>query len=194
MTDVITVYAAHADRLKETYDGLDAEAVLAPVRDCLPSPPARVLDVGAGSGRDAAWFGANGYAVTAAEPVAAFRDAIADRAPAATVVDARLPELPGLAGSFDVIMASGVLHHLSPVDRDAAYRRLAGLLAPGGRLIASLRMGKTPPAHGELVHVVDPDDETARAGAAGLHRICRVEAADARPDLTWTWLVWERTR
>jgi SAM-dependent methyltransferase len=194
MNDVLAIYEAHAGRLMETYDGLDAEAVLAPIRDWLPTPPASVLDVGAGSGRDAAWFGAKGHAVTAAEPVAAFREAIAHRAPAATVVDARLPDLAGLDGPFDLVLASGVLHHLCPVERDAAYRRCAGLLLPGGRLVASLRMGRTPPAHGELVHVMDPDGETARAEAAGLKRMDRVEAADARPDLTWTWLVWERTR
>jgi protein-L-isoaspartate O-methyltransferase len=39
----------------------------------LPAPPARVLDVGAGSGRDAAWLTSLGLEVVAVEPSVALR-------------------------------------------------------------------------------------------------------------------------
>lgn len=193
MTDgsALSIYAAHADALARRYDSVATDALLAGLADLIPPPPSAVLDVGAGSGRDTLWFLERGHAVTAAEPVAAFRALIAARAPAATLVDAGLPELDGLSGRFQLILVNAVWHHLSPAARDRAMSRLAGLLAPDGRVFIALRQG--PAAPEAPLHSVDPDTEITRAAAAGLSLIRRQDAAAHDPEtaaagISWTWL------
>ncbi len=49
--------------------------VLAPVGDLLLARAGTALDIGAGTGRDAAWLARRGHRVLAVEPVAALRSA-----------------------------------------------------------------------------------------------------------------------
>jgi len=90
---------------------------------------ARAGPVARGSGGAPAWFQSRGHAVTAAEPVAAFREMIAHRVPAATVVDSALPDLAGLSGQHALILVNAVWHHLGATARDQALARLAELYA-----------------------------------------------------------------
>lgn len=55
------------------YESLTFEDVHASLLDLLPAPGATILDIGAGSGRDAAWFAARGDDVFAVEPSEAMR-------------------------------------------------------------------------------------------------------------------------
>ena len=59
------------------YEETAAEDIHAWLLDLPPAIPATVLDVGAGSGRAAAWLAAKGYDVTAVEPSANMRAASA---------------------------------------------------------------------------------------------------------------------
>ena len=61
-------YDQNAEQLVSQYESLTFEHVHPALLDLLPPPGATILDVGAGSGRDAAWFAAKGYDVVAAEP------------------------------------------------------------------------------------------------------------------------------
>ncbi|RUT67608.1 SAM-dependent methyltransferase, partial [Flavobacterium cupreum] len=61
-------YEQNAQELVDRYESLSFEHVHADLLDLLPAPGATILDVGAGSGRDAAWFAARGYDVVAVEP------------------------------------------------------------------------------------------------------------------------------
>ncbi|EAR53092.1 hypothetical protein OG2516_11531 [Oceanicola granulosus HTCC2516] len=187
--DVLGVYAANAAKLQAKFDRLSAEDVLGGVIDHLPPAPARVLDIGAGSGRDAAWFAARGDRVTAAEPVAEFREILAARLPGAEVVDAGLPGLDGLVGPYDLILANAVWHHLAPGERAAGLARMADLLAPGGSIALALRHG--PAGHDGMVHAMDADDEIARAGEAGLRLCHRGPGMAEEAGISWTWLVLE---
>jgi len=115
----------------------------------LPQTPGMMLDVGAGSGRDAEWFASRGWDVVAAEPAASLR-AEATRlhpAPGIRWVDDRLPALAAvhrLGLAFDLIWLSGVWMHIPPDARPRALRKLATLLKPGGRLVLTLRHGPAP--------------------------------------------------
>jgi SAM-dependent methyltransferase len=100
-----------------------ADDVLAFVSDTLPAPPARVLEVGAGSGELAAALVERGYDVVAIDPASA-------GPPVAAVA---LHELDAPQASFDAAVAVVSLHHVEPLDESC--RRLAELVRPGGRLV-----------------------------------------------------------
>ena len=73
MSDPTAWYDAHADELSDRYETVPAARVHGWLQDLLPATPATVLDVGTGSGRDAAWLSRKGYDVVAAEPSSRFR-------------------------------------------------------------------------------------------------------------------------
>ncbi|MDZ4087263.1 MAG: class I SAM-dependent methyltransferase [Tabrizicola sp.] len=187
----LAIYAANAGAMARRYDSVTTDSLLSGLADLIPAPPAAVLDIGAGSGRDTAWFQSRGHRVTAAEPVAAFRQMIALRVPAATVMASALPDLVGLSGHHDLILVNAVWHHLAPRARDQALARLTNLLAPGGRVFLALRRGPVPP--GAPLHDLDPQTEIARVATAGLTLLRRHDApahdADtAAAGISWTWL------
>lgn len=65
---LIPHYEQNASSLANQYESLSFQDVHGSLLDLLPAPGSTVLDIGAGSGRDAAWFAANGYEVVAVEP------------------------------------------------------------------------------------------------------------------------------
>ena len=70
MTENITYYSTNASALTKQYDSVPFESVH---KDWLSEIPTEgmVLDVGAGSGRDARYLAARGLGVVAVEPVSA---------------------------------------------------------------------------------------------------------------------------
>lgn len=174
--------------------------MFAPVADLLPRAPARVLDIGAGTGRDAAWFAAQGHRVTAVEPVDALREAgVALHAGAGVrfLADA-LPDAPhvrALGETFDLITLIGVWQHVAPKDRAATIATLAGLMARDGLLVMSLRHGIASP--NRPVFAAPPDEAIAFGAVSGITLIHRedaesVQAVNRANGVTWTWLAFRR--
>jgi SAM-dependent methyltransferase len=97
--------------------------VLDYVRSSLPEPPARVLEVGAGSGELAEVLRAAGYAVLAIDP--------ASTTPA--VARLALLDVGEPARSFDAAVAVVSLHHVDPLAESCAH--LAKLMQPGAVLV-----------------------------------------------------------
>jgi SAM-dependent methyltransferase len=93
------------------------------VKHALPGPPARVLEVGAGSGELAAYLADSGYDVVAIDP--------AGRAPHVQAV--ALADLEAPDSSFDAAVAVLSLHHVEPLGRSC--ERLASVLRPGAVLV-----------------------------------------------------------
>lgn len=195
MNDVFSIYATTAQKHVTRFEAIPSEDLLAHVADLLPPAPARVADIGAGSGRDAAWFAARGYDVLAVEPVAELRTAAMALHPSPRIawLDDRLPHLPALAecGQFDLVTLCAVWHHLAPAHRETAMTRLAATIAPGGLLILSLRHG--PEYHDRPVYPVRPEETVEEAGRCGLALVRRVEADSIQGDnraaeVRWTWL------
>jgi SAM-dependent methyltransferase len=186
-------YAEAAPALLRTV--LPFEAVHEPILHFMPSPPARILDVGAGPGHDAAAFARLGHRVTAVEPTAALREG-AQRLYADLPIRWLADSLPGLApleagdaASFDFILLSGVWMHLDEAERRAAFPRLAGLLAPGGVLAISLRHGWVPP--GRVMYEVTADKTLALAAQSGLTPVLNLTTGSLQPvnraaGVTWT--------
>lgn len=95
---------------------------------------ARVLDVGCGNGRNAAWLAERGARVTGIDIAAGLLDAVRTRMPegvSLVPVDVLREELPG--ESFDLVYDSGCFHHLAPHRRITYLQRVMPRIAPGGR-------------------------------------------------------------
>ena len=148
--DVVAGYDAEASTLVPEYERLRFEEIHAPVLDLVPESAGCVLDVGAGSGRDAAWFAAKGHQVVAVEPSAEMRAAGKERhgSPDIRWMDDTLPALDKVLRSkltFDVVWLSGVWTHVPPSMRARAFRKLVSVMSPGGSMMVSLRRGPHPP-------------------------------------------------
>jgi SAM-dependent methyltransferase len=187
----IPYYEQHAARLVRQYESLSFQDVHAGLTDVLPAPGATVLDVGAGSGRDAAWFAANGYDVVAVEP----SDAMLARARAlhpSRRIHWASDSLPDLANvrrlglSFDLILLSAVWMHIPPAARQRSLRKLTTLLAPKGRIVISLRLG--PPDTERAMYEVSLAELSSLAQQFGL-RVVRTNDSDdrlGRSEVSWT--------
>ncbi len=104
------------------------------LRSVLPTPSARVLDVGTGTGFVARIAAELGHHVTAIDASQAMLDASSTRNPAITFAagDAVAPVFP--AGSFDVVVSRSLLWTLR--EPETAFRNWYQLLRPGGRVVA----------------------------------------------------------
>ncbi len=189
-------YAEQAAVLAGRYERVTFEAAFGTFLPYLPVPPCRVADIGAGTGRDAAWLAALGYEVTAVEPVPQMRAAARRLHPGADVrgIDAALPALGKLSGELGLIQLRAVWMHLDAGERARALPRVAALLAGGGRVILTLPHGPVPP--GRRVFGVMPEEITDTGAALGLRLLHRGHVADTlgRTEVTWTNLILERAR
>ena len=147
-----------------------------------------ILDVGAGSGRDAAALAAAGYSVVAVEPSKKML-AIAKSLHASSRIrwiEDRLPELAELEDpQFDAVLLSAVWMHLPDEQRDEAMSRLADLISPGGAAYVTLRLGPLDRNRG--FYPVDPQAFTTRALQAGFRVEDHGKTADVlqRRDVQW---------
>ncbi|MGG2464183.1 class I SAM-dependent methyltransferase [Streptomyces sp. RGM 3693] len=186
-------YGEAAEALAEQYESVTFTEVHREVLHLFPSRPSSVLDIGAGSGRDAAALARQGHRVMAAEPTAELRSLgqriHADRQ--IEWVDDALPELPVLSAwqrRFDLILLTAVWMHLDERQRDSAMACLVGLLEPGGRVILSLRHGSVPA--GRRMFPVSAQETIDRAVKCGLGVVHLAEREDphGRPGVAWTYL------
>jgi len=191
----IAFYHRQADILNTQYNSRPFEVVHQSwlhLLDQIP-PGARVCDLGAGNGRDAAALGARGFSVYAVEPAKAMREIGLSQAPDAVWLDDQLPELNKLlitnAHPYDLILISGVWMHLSEEEQQHALHVMAELLSDDGFLVILLRQGEfsdertsTSPTR---------DSVMALAKEAGLKFVSYQDVGDAmgRMGVQWGTLV-----
>jgi SAM-dependent methyltransferase len=191
--DVIATYDAQSAELAQRYDQAELLAAYRPLDDLLMprSADALALDIGAGSGRDAAWLLSKGFEVVAAEPSSGMRTEGQRRHSDTRIrwIDDRLPSLSrihelGLA--FDLILLSAVWQHIPPLDRPRAFRKMTTLLKPGGLLLMTLRQGPAPADR--PMHPVTLAEVESLARGFGLEVFKVVEQADemSRSEVRWT--------
>lgn len=114
--------------------------------------PARVIDIGCGTGDLALWLAAQGCAVTGVDFLAAPLDAARRKAHARGLavnflqMDAlSIGELPE---RFDAAVDCGLFHTFDDTGRAAYGRALANLLEPGSRLFILCMSDAEPGTHG----------------------------------------------
>lgn len=191
-------YAEKAQRFAADYESVTFEKVHNPVRGFYPGPPATVLDIGAGTGRDAAALSALGYQVDAVEPTAAMREQARLHHAEATInwIADSLPELTLVRASgkrYDLILLTAVWMHLQEQERLPAMQHCAGLLARNGIMSMSLRHGPVPAER----HMFDiPHEETIALGSAcGLQLLYQKSYKNdtlGRNDISWSYAVFRK--
>jgi len=193
--DTVTPYHRGFQEFTEAYEAFGFDDIHRDALPFIPKAPGLILDIGAGSGRDAAWFAAAGWEVVAVEPAGALRGHAAKLhlSPQIRWVDDRLPGLVSvhrLGIGYDLIWLSGVWQHVPPEDRGRAMRKMATLLKPGGRIVLTLRHGPAPedrpmwPVDAYEVERLGIDHGLALRVATE-----RREDRQARPDVRWQTVV-----
>ena len=190
----LTWYDRHAADVAATYEALDPEQLHGWMGDLLPEAPGLVLDVGAGSGRDAVWLAGRGLDVVALEPSGKLREEGSRLHPLSRIrwIDDRLPDLAlvsRLGLQFDLLWLSAIWQHVLPAERARAFRKLVALLKPGGLLLVTLRHGSADPER--AMHPVSVAEIEQLARAQGLAIVRSEVRADqqGRPDVSWTAMV-----
>lgn len=184
-------YEQHAAGLVNQYESLSFETVHGALLDLLPPPGATILDIGAGSGRDAAWFAAHGYDVVAVEPSEAMLAHARKLHPSNRIhwLSDSLPDIAKvrrLGLTFDLILLSAVWMHIPPAARQRSLRKLVTLLAPKGRIAISLRLG-TPDTE-RAMYEVSLQELSSLAQQFGLRVVRTSESEDrlGRAEVSWT--------
>ncbi|MCW8962810.1 MAG: class I SAM-dependent methyltransferase [Gammaproteobacteria bacterium] len=189
-TNTFDIYSEQAETLAEKYESRSFAEIHAGIVDLLPAAPGRILDIGAGSGRDAAWFADHRYQVTAVEPARRLREAAQSRHPqqGITWLDDRLPDLSNvfqLGKQFNLVWMSAVWMHVLPASRQTAFANIVSLLHPGGRVMISLREGPFP--KDRVMYATSLDEIEALANEDDLSILCVKKTGDKlqRSDVSW---------
>jgi SAM-dependent methyltransferase len=160
--------------LFESYESLSFQAVHREFLRFLPALGERCLDIGAGSGRDAAALAHRGYSVVAVEPSDGFRKLAIKTHQESSIewVNDKLPNLTvimQMGSKFKFILLSAVWMHLQPCERLTAIKVLAELLEKKGFLAISLRFG--PANTDRAIYPVSVDELLALASQVGLKAV-----------------------
>ena len=193
-------YAEEAEDLFKRYESISGAETHKAILHLIPAAESHVLDVGAGTGRDAAWFASMGHRVTAVEPTEAMRLPAMKLHPSPAIewLDDSLPELALVRSRgepFDLILLSAVWMHFDSAQRREAMASLAALLRTGGTLIMRVRHGPVP--QGRRMFEI-PDEETIElAGAHDLHTVLNLRTestlqANRDAGVSWTHLAFAR--
>ena len=154
-------YNENAKEFAKQYLSMSFEQVHQSWSQFLPSiienPNARILDLGAGSGRDVKYLAElaekthktdNNIQIFAIEPATQLANLGGQVTNVLNVkwLNDSLPALSNITKqevSFDLILLSAVWMHIPQSDRTRSIRKLANLLKPGGKLVITLRHGQT---------------------------------------------------
>lgn len=149
--DVLRYYERGEEdrRLREGDGRLELWRTQDVLRRVLPAPPARVVDVGGGSGVHAEWLAADGHAVELVDPVPLHVEQ-ASRIPGVTARPGDARDLPEPDASADAVLLLGPLYHLvERADRVRALREAARVVRPGG-VVAAATIGRHAALHDML--------------------------------------------
>jgi SAM-dependent methyltransferase len=193
-------YADEAPELFRHYESISAAELHAAILHLIPKSPGSVADIGAGSGRDAAWFAGMGHRVVAVEPIDAMRIPAMALHPSPRIewLDDSLPDLAVLrtrGERFDLLMLTGVWMHLDEAQRNRAMPNLAALAKPRGAIAMMMRHGPVPP--GRRMFDVSADETISLAAPFGLHPVVNLhrestQAANRAAGITWTVLAFAK--
>jgi SAM-dependent methyltransferase len=137
--EILAYYARGEEdgRLRQGSNRLEFWRTQDVLRRLLPTAPAKVLDVGGGSGIHAEWLARDGYEVELVDPVPLHVEQ-ASRLPGVTARAGDARALPDEEASYDVVLMLGPLYHLPErADRVRALGEACRVVRPGGLVVAA---------------------------------------------------------
>lgn len=186
-------YEKNAIELANQYDSIEFESVHYAWKKDWPKKGKNVLDVGAGSGRDAKWFAKHGCNVLAVEPAETMRKLGEENTPVeVTWLEDELPTLykvRKLSCRYDLILVSAVWMHLPVMRRYKALSVLAKLLTKKGKIVITLRQGSFDDGRKSFgVSLIEIERLTKQIGL-NIAYIADSGDAQGRTDVTWQTVV-----
>lgn len=195
--NVVAYYNSKAHEKTTQYESQAFETFHPDLIPYLPSLPAKILDVGAGSGRDAAALASKGYDVTAVEPAHQMLKLAKSihRSHKIRWIEDKLPQLEALStenNEYSLIIVSAVWMHLTTAQREEAIQKLAKLLLPKGKLLISF---KSVQKGNHVFHPVDPVEFENFADKHQLTVLKKTKSKDTfnRANTQWTSYILEKT-
>ena len=195
-------YADEAEDLFKRYESIPAAGAHRAVRHLIPAAPSRVLDIGSGTGRDAAWFASMGHRVVAVEPTDALRlpAMVLHPSPQIEWLNDSLPELALVrrrGERFDLVMLTAVFMHLDAQQRQRAMPNLAALVREGGTVIMKIRHGPVPA--GRRMFEITPEETIELARMQDLHPVLNLrtqssQEANRAAGVDWTNLAFVKAK
>ena len=184
-------YAEEAPELLHRYESISFADAQRSVMHLIPKQPCRVLDIGAGTGRDAAGFATLGHRVVAVEPTEEMRRGAMALHPSPLIewLDDSLPDLSRLRArgeQFDVVMLTAVWMHFDEQQRRRAIPNLAMLVGSGGVMAMTLRHGPVPP--GRRMFEVSAEETIDLVQPLGFSCVLHQpsEPSSRQPGVSWT--------
>lgn len=155
-------YGGRFARLVEEGADIVGEGRLA---DTLVQRGARIVDLGSGMGRIAAYLQGCGHRVLAAEPDPELVEQSRRTYPDLEVLPAQILELTADLGPFDLVVCVGnVMTFVAEGTEAACLTRMRELLGPGGRILVGFHLAGGP----STARVYPPEEFVADVAAAGL--------------------------
>ena len=186
-------YADEAEDLFKRYEGIPFADAHRAVLHLIPAAPSRVLDIGSGTGRDAAWFASMGHRVVAVEPTNALRLPAMALHPSPQIewLNDNLPELALVrrrGERFDLVMLTAVWMHLDAQQRQRAMPNLAALVHEGGTVIMKIRHGPVPV--GRRMFDITPEETIELARMQDLHPVLNLRKQSSQEANRTAWVDW----
>lgn len=194
---VIKGYTQDAEQLICRYESVSTEKLFAPALHMLPKTPGQLLDIGAGTGRDAAWFAAKRWKVTTVEPAGPLQKAAKELHPHPDIewVNDRLPVLGKVINEnklYDLVTLTAVWQHLTDEERVQSLKTIYSLMKPSGLFMLTLRSGLG--AATRPCYECKAEHARKQIEEAGFHLLHDEERPSLQPQncaaaVTWTWFI-----
>lgn len=199
--DNIQIYDENAKQLTARYTSITTEEALPPFVQIIKNYTGTgdtALDIGSGSGRDAAWLAEHGWRVDAIDGSTALlaEAAILNNHPHIHYRYDRAPsfeEIRSLGTQYDVILMSAFIFHFDQAERQAILQFCRTVLAPAGLIYITLRRG--PDSANRQIYDVPLEDIEKFSAKNGLsfHYHGRSRDSASPKDVSWDHLsLWRR--
>lgn len=193
-------YSEYAEWLIPQYESVPFVEKYKAVLHLLPTKASEILDIGAGTGADAAWLATKGHYVLAVEPTGLLREAGEKLHPSNQIewLEDSLPMLSKTMGrekAFDLVLVIAVWAHLAETERQQAMFNIAALLRPDALLIMSIRHGPAPTSRRIFEVSAEETIELAQRHSlkVTLHLLtASVQPINRQAGVTWSWLVFQK--
>jgi len=197
-------YDEQAEDISDRYESADVSRLHAMLLRYLPSRGASVLELGCGSGRDAAFLRACGYEVTAVDASGGMvAEATRIHPELSGRVSCAAAPFPGgsplLRRTFDAVICIGALMHIPDAGLPETVLQIRRMLRPGGVLFVEVSVGRAGlrgerDGTGRLFRERRPEELQPLFEQHGFTFSARRESPDSlgRPALRWVSLVFNR--